>query len=248
MALWDIVGKKLGVPIYRLLGGCCHESLRVYVDGFFRGANYQPEDYAMKAKEVIDKGFTALKMDVDGPIPSMHRINRQPDRADLNLTVEIVAAVRDAIGYDLDLAVDTHGEFNLPTILELAKKLEPYDLMWIEDPIPLHGGNIRTMAKVASAVSTPICSGETLTRAQFRELFELQAADIRMPDLTYVGGIMEMYKIATMSDVYHIPVAPHNMHGPIATMASVQACACIPNLRKNRRSYLGDGRPSCILR
>jgi len=117
VALWDIVGKKLGVPVYKLLGGCCHEKLRVYVDGFFRGANYQPEDYAKKAKEVIDKGFTALKMDVDGPIPSMHRINRQPDRVDLNLTVEIVAAVRDAIGYNLDLAVDTHGEFNLPTIL-----------------------------------------------------------------------------------------------------------------------------------
>jgi len=229
VALWDIVGKKLGVPICKLLGGCVHERLRVYVDGFFRGAKYRPEDYARKAKEVADRGFTALKMDVDGPLPSMHRINRQPDRGDLSLTVEIVAAVREAIGYDLDLAVDTHGNFNLPTILTLAKKLEPFDLMWIEDPVPLHGGNIKTMARVASAVRTPICSGETLTRPQFRELFEHQAADIIMPDLTYVGGIMEMYKIAAMADVYHVPVAPHNMYGPIATMASVQICACIPN-------------------
>ena len=229
IALWDIVGKKLDVPIYKLLGGCCHERLRVYVDGFFRGAGYKPEEYAEKAKEVVDKGFTALKMDVDGPLPSMHRMNRQPDRADLNLTVEIVAAVREAIGYDVDLAVDTHGELNLPTVIELAKKLEPYDLMWIEDPVPLHGGNIRTMAKVTSMVKTPICSGETLTRPQFRELFEQQAADIVMPDLTYVGGVMEMYKIAAMADVYHVPVAPHNMYGPVATMATVQVCACIPN-------------------
>jgi len=229
IALWDIVGKKLGVPIYRLLGGLCHEKLKVYVDGFFRGADYKPEDYARKAGEIVEKGFMALKMDIDGPIPSMHRVNRQPERADLDLTVEIVAAVREAIGYDRDLAVDTHGEFNLPTMLNLAKMLEPYDLMWIEDPVPLHGGNIKTMAKITSAVKTPICTGETLTRHQFRELFELQAADIIMPDLTCVGGVMEMYKIAAMADVYHIPVAPHNMYGPIATISTVQVCACIPN-------------------
>jgi len=228
-ALWDIMGKSLNVPLYRLLGGCCRKKIRIYVDGFFRGARYQPEEYAKKAKEVISEGFTALKMDIDGPLPSMHRVNRQPDRKDLSLTVEIVAAVREAIGDDLDLAVDTHGEFNLPTILTLAEKLEPYDLMWIEDPVPLHGGNIKTMAKVASKIKTPICSGETLTRPQFRELFELQAADIIMPDLTYAGGVMELYKIAAMADVYHVPVAPHNMYGPIATMATVQVCASIPN-------------------
>ena len=228
-ALWDILGKRLDVPLYRLLGGRCRRKIRVYVDGFFRGAQYRPEEYAEKAKEVIKEGFTALKMDIDGPLPSMHRVNRQPDRKDLNLTVEIVAAVREAIGDDVDLAVDTHGEFNLPTILTLAEKLEPYDLMWIEDPVPLHGGNIKTMAKVAHQIKTPICSGETLTRSQFRELFELQAADIIMPDITYIGGVMELYKTAATAEVYHIPVAPHNMYGPIATMATLQVCAAIPN-------------------
>jgi len=229
IALWDILAKALGVPVYQLLGGPCHDRLRVYVDGFFRGADYRPEAYAAKAREIVAKGFTALKMDIDGPLASMHRINRQPDRVDLALTVEIVAAVREAIGYELDLAVDTHGRFNLPTVLTLAEKLQPYDLMWIEDPVPLRRGNIKTMSKITAALKTPICSGETLTRPQYRELFELQAADIVMPDLTYVGGIMEMYKIAAMADVYHIPVAPHNMYGPLATMASVQVCACLPN-------------------
>jgi galactonate dehydratase len=228
-ALWDIVGKKLNVPIYKLLGGLCREKVKVYVDGFFRGADYRPEDYARKAEEIIKKGFSALKMDVDGPLASMHRMNRQPERADLSLTVDIVAAVREAIGYGVDLAVDTHGGFNLPTMLRLGKMLEPYDLMWIEDPVPLYGGNIKTMAKVTAALKTPVCSGETLTRQGFRELLELQAADIIMPDLTYVGGILEMFRIAAMADVYHIPVAPHNMYSPVATMASVQVCACIPN-------------------
>ncbi len=229
MALWDILAKKLGVPVCQLLGGACHDRLRVYVDGFHRGADYQPEPYARQAKELVEQGFTALKMDIDGPLPSMHRINRQPDRVDLDLTVDIVAAVREAMGYELDLAVDTHGRFNLPTMLTLAERLQPYDLMWIEDPVPLKGGNIKTMAKITNAVKTPICSGETLTRPQYRELFELQAADIVMPDLTYVGGIMEMYKIAAMAEAYHVPVAPHNMYGPLATMASAQVCACIPN-------------------
>jgi L-alanine-DL-glutamate epimerase-like enolase superfamily enzyme len=229
VALWDILAKKLGVPVCQLFGGACHDRLRVYVDGFFRGADYQPEPYARQARELVEQGFTALKMDIDGPLPSMHRINRQPDRVDLDLTVEIVAAVREAMGYALDLAVDTHGRFNLPTMLTLAERLQPYDLMWIEDPVPLKGGNIKTMAKITNAVKTPICSGETLARPQYRELFELQAADIVMPDLTYVGGMMEMHKIAAMADAYHVPVAPHNMYGPLATMASAQICACIPN-------------------
>ena len=229
VALWDILGKKLGVPVYQLFGGRCRDRLRVYVDGFFRGADYRPEAYARQAREVVGKGFTALKMDIDGPLPSMHRINRQPDKADLSLTVDIVAAVREAIGCEVDLAVDTHGRFNLPTMLTLADKLQPYELMWIEDPVPLNGGNIKAMAKVTAAVQTPICSGETLARPQYRELFELQAADIVMPDVTYVGGIMELVKVAAMADVYHVPVAPHNMYGPLATMASVQVCACIPN-------------------
>jgi len=229
MALWDIAGKELGVPVHRLLGGRCYDRIRVYADGFFRGAEFRPEDYAGKAAEAAGEGFTALKMDADGPLPSMHRINRQPDRADVGLVVDIVAAVREAIGPDRDLAVDTHGAFNLPTMLELALDLEPYGLMWIEDPVPLHGGNLRTLAEITAQVRTPICSGESLTRPQYRELLELHAADIVMPDLTYVGGILEMFKIAAMADVYDIPVAPHNMYGPVATMASVQACACMPN-------------------
>lgn len=228
MALWDIVGKKLGTPIYNLLGGRCRDKVRVYVDGFFRGAEYSEEEYAKKAVEAVDQGFTALKMDVDTPIPSGRQLNRSISLADLKHTVKMVGAVRDAVGDEVDLAIDAHGAFDTVTAMKLVDRLEEFDLMWIEDPIP--SGNALAMAKVSAASSTPICTGELLnTRYEFRELLENQAADIIMPDLARTGGILEMKKIATLADTYYIPVAPHNMVGPIATMASVHLGACIPN-------------------
>jgi len=228
MALWDIIGKSLKTPVYNLFGGRCRDRVRVYVDGFFRGASYKPEEYAQKAVETVKEGFTALKMDIDGPLPSVHTMERSISRGDLRYTLDMVEAVRSAVGRDVDLAVDLHGSFNTTTAITLAKKLEKYDLMWIEDPVP--SGNATTMAKVAEAVETPICTGELLnTRYEFRELLERQAADIIMPDVARTGGISEMKKIATMADTYYIPVAPHNMVSPVATMASVHLCACIPN-------------------
>lgn len=227
-ALWDILGKKLGTPIYNLLGGRCREKVRVYVDGFFRGAKYVEEEYTRKAVEAVDQGFTALKMDVDEPIPSAKQLNRSISLADLKYTVNMVKAVRDAVGDGIDLAIDAHGAFDTVTSMKLAEKLEGFDLMWIEDPIP--SGNALAMAKVSSAISTPICTGELLnTRYEFRELLENQAADIIMPDLARTGGVLEMKKIAAQADTYYIPIAPHNMVGPIATMASAHLCACVPN-------------------
>lgn len=231
MALWDIIGKKLGTPIYNLLGGQCHERLRVYLDGFFRGAAYTPEAYAEMATLAVEQGFTAIKADIDPPqIPSLHRLNRDLDLADIHRTVTVVKAVREAIGADIDFAVDTHGSFNPSSVMKLAPLLEPYHLMWIEDPIPRYGSNIKTLAKLTAEITTPICVGEHLfTRADFREVFELGATDLIMPDICYTGGILEMKKIAAMADVYHVLFCPHNYLGPIATMASIQACACAPN-------------------
>lgn len=228
MALWDIVGKKLGAPIYSLLGGRCREKVRVYVDGFFRGAEYTEEEYAKKAVEAIDQGFTALKMDVDTPIPSGRQLNRSISLADLKHMVKMVGAVRDAVGDEIDLAIDAHGAFDTVTAIKLVDRLEEFDLMWIEDPIP--SGNALAMAKVSAASSTPICTGELLnTRYEFRELLENQAADIIMPDIARTGGVLEMKKIAALADTYYIPIAPHNMVGPIATIASAHLCGCVPN-------------------
>ena len=136
--------------------------------------------------------------------------------------------MREAVGADVDLAVDCHGAFDVAASLRLGAALAPYELLWIEDPVP--SGNVRALAKVTQGTTTPICTGELLnTRYEFRELFEQQAADIIMPDLARTGGVMEMKKIAAAADTYYIPVAPHNMVGPVATLASAQLCACIPN-------------------
>ena len=227
-ALWDIIGKALGTPVYNLLGGKCREKIRIYADGFFRGAAYAQQEYAEKAVKAVEAGLTALKMDVDETIPSGKALNRSLTTADLHLTERMVRATREAVGEEIDLCIDAHGAFDVTSAVKLGQKLADYNLMWIEDPVPML--NMAAMAKVSREIATPICTGELLeTRFAFRELFERQAADIIMPDLARTGGILELKKIAAMADTYFIPVAPHNMAGPLATIASAHVCACIPN-------------------
>ncbi len=229
IALWDILGKSLGVPVYRLLGGRCREKIRVYCDGFFRGADYNPVEYMEKALEAVDMGFTALKMDVDEPLESVNKeLGRAITLQELRQTVKMVEAVRETVGPEIDLAIDAHGAFDITTALALGKKLAPCDLLWFEDPVPQ--SNLSVMAKVAQSIDIPVCTGEMLrSRFEFRELFERQAAEIIMPDVARTGGMLEMKKIAAMADTYFMLTAPHNMVGPVCTMASVHLCACIPN-------------------
>jgi len=227
-ALWDIAGQAAGQPIYNLLGGACRPEIRVYVDGFFRGAEYVAEQYREKAIAAVEAGFTALKMDVDEPIPAAQRFNKVLSASDLEHCVEMVEGVRQAVGPHVDLAIDAHGAFDVPSAIRLGAALEPTKLLWIEDPVSVN--NLKAMAKVTDAVTTPICTGELLdTRFQYRELFELQAADIAMPDLARTGGVLETKKISAMADTYFMPVAPHNMVGPVATIANVHVCASVPN-------------------
>ncbi|MGB9728062.1 MAG: mandelate racemase/muconate lactonizing enzyme family protein [Nitrososphaeria archaeon] len=229
IALMDILGKHLNTPVYNLLGGKCRSEVQVYVDGFFRGARYVEEEYVEKALAAVREGFKVLKMDVDEPIPSGKSVNRTLSPEDLKYTVRMVEAVRNAVGEDVQLAIDCHGAFDVNTALNLVKGLEPYNLMWVEDPVPQN--NLEAMSFVSRSTIVPICTGELLnTRWEFRELFELRAARIIMPDVARTGGILELKKIASMAETYYIPVAPHNMVGPIATIASVQVCASIPNL------------------
>jgi galactonate dehydratase len=227
-ALWDIVGQACGQPIYNLLGGKCRDRVRVYVDGFFRGAEYIEEQYAEKAAETVAAGFTALKMDVDEPIPAAQRFNRGISASDLRHCARMVESVRETVGPDVDLAVDAHGAFDVNAAIRLGTALADYQLLWLEDPVPQN--NVDALAKVAAATTTPICTGELLdARYQFRDLFARQAADVVMPDLARTGGILEMKKIAAMADAHYVPVAPHNMVGPIATIASAHLSACIAN-------------------
>jgi galactonate dehydratase len=227
-AMWDIVGQALGVPIYNLLGGTCHERIHVYADGFFRGGRPTPEAYARMAQEAVAQGLDALKMDVDDFLTGGKALNRGIRPAELREIAQTVGAIREAVGPDVYLGMDCHWAFDVTSAIKLARTLEPYDLMWLEDPIP--AGNVKALAKVRSEIGIPICAGEVLeTRYAFREMLEEQAADVIMPDLARAGGILEMKKIAALADTYYVPVAPHNMMGPVATMASVHLCACIPN-------------------
>lgn len=239
IALWDIAGQVAGLPIYQLLGGACHDRVRVYADGFFRGADPTPEAYCAKAEEAIARGLTALKLDIDdflylGERSALIRchsrdLSRHITNAEIRQVEASVAAIRECLGPDVDLALDCHWAFDVPSALRLGRALEPYQLMWLEDPTP--SASVPALARLARQLAMPLCLGEALaTRYQFREVLEHQAAGIIMPDVASSGGILETKKIAALADTYYIPVAPHDMVGPIATAATLQLCLSIPNL------------------
>jgi len=229
-AMWDLVGQALGAPIYQLLGGACRDQIHVYADGFFREGEPTPQAYAEKAREAVDGGLDALKMDVDEFLAEDKRLDRDLRRPELDRIVETVSAVRAAVGEGVLLGLDCHWAFDVSAATRLGHALEPLDLMWLEDPIP--SGNAGALAQLRAKVAVPICTGEVLeTRYAYRELLERGAADILMPDLARTGGILEMVRIAALADTYYVSIAPHNMMGPVATAASVQLCACIPNFR-----------------
>jgi gluconate/galactonate dehydratase len=234
------------VPVYRLLGGKYRDQVRVYADcaagedeegkgeeihlgpTVLKGV-HTPEAYAAKAVKVKAQGFDALKFDLD--LPERYRqdtYNGSIGNEEMRLKVKLVESVRAAIGDNVDLAVDCHWQYNVKDAIRLAQKLEPYDLLWLEDPI--HSENTKAMEKVARKSPIPICTGEhRVSRHGFRDLIESQAAEILSPDVQKAGGILETKKIADHADQYYIPLAPHNVASPVGTMAAVQLCASIPN-------------------
>lgn len=246
-ALWDIAGKEMGVPVYRLLGGKYRDQVRVYADCaagegdedvkeeeirlgpvVLKGV-HTPEAYAAKAVKVKAQGFDALKFDLDLPDRyKQDRYNGAIGPEEMKLKVKLVDSVRAAIGTNVDLAVDCHWQYNVKDAITLARKLEPYDLLWFEDPI--HSENADAMLKVSQRSPIPVCTGEhRVSRHGFRDLIEKQAADVISPDVQKAGGILETKKIADHADEYYIPLAPHNIASPVGTMAAVHASASFPN-------------------
>jgi len=241
IALWDLAGRALNTPISTFFGGRFREQIRVYAD-CHAGATPDPADYASKAKQVVDAGFTALKFDLDTPNPHTTDIsddphprrrwfepyNRTIGSAERNWMVEVVAACREAVGPDIMLGMDAHWKFSVNDAIKLAQALEPFDLLWLEDPIPPE--NIEAQRHVTHSTRTPICTGENVYRKHgFRELIEKQAARIIAPDIPKMGGLMEAKKVADHADMYYIPVAPHNVASTIGTVASAQVCAAMSN-------------------
>ena len=221
MALWDILGKSLGVPVYQLLGGRANDKVRIYVNGWFSGAK-KPEEFATCAKAAMERGVTALKWDPFG------KAYLTLSGAELDNALACVAAVRDAVGNRVDLLIEGHGRFDVPTGIRIAKELEQFRPMWFEEPVP--PDNLEALKAVRDKSPVPISAGERLyTLKSYKDLFEMRAADYIQPDISHAGGIMELKKIAAVADTYYIPFAPHNPSGPVANAATLQLAACCPN-------------------
>ncbi len=221
IALWDILGKSLNVPVYQLLGGKVNDMVRIYVNGWFAGAK-EPEEFAEKAKAAVARGVTALKWDPFG------KSYMEISNADLDKTIRCVAAVREAVGEQVDLLIEGHGRFNIPTGIRIAKALEPFKPMFFEEPVP--PDNLDALKAVREKSPVAISAGERLyTRWDYKPLFDKMAADYIQPDISHAGGIMELKKIAAEAECRYIPFAPHNPSGPVANAATLQLAASCPN-------------------
>ncbi|MBO6349338.1 galactonate dehydratase [Enterococcus casseliflavus] len=219
MALWDIKGKALNVPIYELLGGAARDRIKVYS---WIGGD-RPDDVAEQAQDRVDRGFTAVKMNAT---EELHYIDSY---VKIEEVVERVASIRERFGNKLDIGIDFHGRVHKPMAKVLAKALEPYHPMFLEEVVLPE--NEEHFKEVAQLVATPLATGERLyTRWQFKTLFQQGAIDVIQPDVALCGGIMEMRKIAAMAEAYDVAVAPHAPYGPVALAATLQVDSCTLNV------------------
>jgi galactonate dehydratase len=215
IALWDLAGKAVGLPVYQLLGGRIRDRIRMYCDS---GTDNRDDPRAREfISQIVDMGFTAAKVDIDngGDPARFDRVNWTANNAEIEHMVDKVAFMRD-------------GRYDVGTAKRVAKELEPFKLLWLEEPVPPE--NLDALRDVRESTHTPICCGENLyLRHGFRELLEKRAVDIIMPDIQKCGGLLEARKIADMAHTYYVPMAPHCQASPIGTMASCHVLAAIPN-------------------
>ena len=230
-ALWDIAGKALNLPVYQLLGGKFRDKIRVYCDTALYQRNLpQPKDFAEAAKKAKDMGFNAIKFDLDqANDPNKYDpYNWTASPAELQRMVDQMTAAREAVGPNVDICVDMHGRYDAVTAQAVAKRMEPLNLMWLEEPIPAE--NVEAYKLITESTSTPICAGENHYLAHgFRRLLEIGGVDIVMPDLQKAGGLGEGQRIANLANLYYTPFAPHMVASFLGAMASAHVCASVPN-------------------
>ena len=231
MACWDIIGKELDRPVYELLGGRVHERLRSYTYVYAKEIDSadvytDPDLAAERAAEYAQMGFTAVKFDPIGPRSSFDP--RQLSLEVLDRSERYVRNIREAVGNRCDLLMGSHGQMTTSSAIRLARRLEKYDPLWLEEPVPPE--NMEEMARVARSTTIPIATGERLTtKYEFARLLQKQAASILQMALGRVGGILEAKKIAGMAEAYYAQIAPHLYCGPIEGAANIQIGACSPN-------------------
>jgi galactonate dehydratase len=224
-ACWDIVGKALDQPVYNLLGGPVREKVKAYANGWYR-VERTPEEFHAAARKVVERGYRALKLDPFGPG------HYELERDEKLRAVALVEAVRDAIGPEPEIMLEMHGRFSPATAVEMAKMMEPFGLGWVEEPVP--PVNLKALKKAAEGMpgGIPVATGERIhQRLEYREVFELQAADVIQPDISHIGGLLETKKLAAWADAYYVTLAPHNVGGQINTAAALHLAACTTNFK-----------------
>ena len=222
-AMWDILGKICGQPVYKLLGGPVRSKIRVYANGW-GGGGWDSADLADRASQIVESGFTALKFD---PIPGPWRtfVSKDVEKQ----AVENVRAVRQAVGTNVDILVEMHRRLVPMHAVKIAREIEEYEPFWYEEPVLAE--NIDALASAKRNINIPVVTGEELyTKFEFREVFEKQAADIINPDVCNVGGILELKEIAAMAEPYFVVVSPHNYNSTtLGLAATINASATMPN-------------------
>ena len=228
IALWDIRGKVLGLPISELFGGPVRDGVPIYCHPQ-NGSSI--EEMVQHVKAIVETGQKALKLD---PFQPHHEeesngyLTGKLSAESENLGADRIAAIREAVGPDIEVMIDCHGRFDAPTAIRLAKALEPYNIWWFEEPVPVE--STHALRQVRENVGVPICVGERLhTRWEFVPILENELADFIMPDVTWTGGISEIKKIATMAEAYYVPISPHDASGPVNVLAGAHAMASVPN-------------------
>ena len=221
IAAWDLIGQELDVPIWKLLGGRYRERVRAYANGWYR-TDRDPAAFAERARDVVARGYTALKIDPFGSAS----VGLEP--AEQRLALELVGSVRDAVGPDVQVMIEMHGRFSPAAAAELAAELEPFAPAWLEEPVPfdIPAG----LARVRSATHRPIASGERVhLLSDFRTLIEQGLIDIVQADLTHFGGFTGLRRLAAWAEAYELPLAPHNVCGPVGTAANIHFAVATPN-------------------
>lgn len=222
IACWDIIGKTVQLPVYQLIGGAYRNRIRAYANGWYQ-VDRIPEAFAEKAEAVIEKGYTALKFDPFGN--AYGRIAP----SEIDLSIDIVAAVREAVGPNVELLIEGHGRFDPLLSVKIGHRLEAFDPGWFEEPV--RSPQIDDLAFIASKLPFPIAAGEGLSgKEAFMELLDRKAAQIIQPDPIPAGGITEMKKICAIAHAHHVSVAPHNAQGPVCTAACLHIDASTPNV------------------
>jgi galactonate dehydratase len=231
IALWDLTGKALGLPVYRLLGGKFRDSVHVYTHPLVNEGT--PADIAASCLEARNKGYDGIKFSVDYNYYKQTGLkqdyyNPTVSNKEINYMASIVGAVRQAVGPDMSIMVEMHTRYDIPTSIRFVKLLEQFNPTWIEEPVPPE--NMDSLREINESTNIPICVGENLFLAyQFQALLEKKAADIIMPDIQKCGGIGEGQRIANVANLHYVPFAPHMVSSPYGMMASAHLCAAVPN-------------------